>query len=141
MKVLISFVFAILMIDSGLLAQDFLASKRLIQALKEEVYGEFAFQFTVWISHFDRIQASDARNMALLIFKNGLSRFSEDYYNALIKMVQADKKNLYYDIAQAVSAEYGPVDVRDVDYFFKTLEKAELVHLKKIEKRGKCHRN
>ncbi len=141
MKVLIYFVFATLMIDSGLLAQDFLASKRLIQALKEEASGEIAFLYTVWISHFDRIQAFDARNMALLISKNDLSRFSEDYYNVLIQIVQADIKSLYYDIAQAVSADYGSVDARDVDYLFKTLEKAELVHLKKIEKRGKCCRN
>ena len=36
-----------------------LASKNLIQALTDEASGEMAFDYTILISHFDRIQASE----------------------------------------------------------------------------------
>jgi aminopeptidase-like protein len=44
----------------------------------------------------------------------------------------ADGKRSVYDIARAVSAEFGPVDAKDVEDFFKILERAELFRLKTI---------
>jgi hypothetical protein len=41
-----------------------------------------------------------------------------------------DGKRSVLDIAQAVSAEYGPVDPQMVYAFFKVLEKAELISFK-----------
>jgi hypothetical protein len=41
----------------------------------------------------------------------------------------ADGKKSLYDIARAVSAEFGPVDAKDVEVFFKILEKAGLFRL------------
>ncbi|MFB0566786.1 MAG: DUF4910 domain-containing protein [Candidatus Aminicenantaceae bacterium] len=44
----------------------------------------------------------------------------------------ADGQRSVFDITQAISAEYGPVDYENVYDFFKILESAELVKLKKI---------
>jgi aminopeptidase-like protein len=44
----------------------------------------------------------------------------------------ADGKRSLYDIARAVSAEFGPVDAKDVEIFFKILEKAGLFRLKSL---------
>jgi len=43
-----------------------------------------------------------------------------------------DSRRSIFDIATAVSAEFGPVDVQEVYDFFIVLEKAELVKLKKV---------
>jgi hypothetical protein len=43
----------------------------------------------------------------------------------------ADGKRSVWDIANAVSAEYGPVDPQAVYAFFKVLEKAELLTFRK----------
>jgi len=51
-----------------------LASEKLIQALKEEVSGEIAFNYTVLISHFDRIQASEGWHDSALMIKKELER-------------------------------------------------------------------
>ena len=53
-----------------------LASKRLIQALEEEVSGEIAFNYTVLISHFDRIQASEGWRDAALMIKKESCKYS-----------------------------------------------------------------
>jgi hypothetical protein len=44
----------------------------------------------------------------------------------------ADGRRSITDIARAVSAEFGPVGVKDVEDFFKILEKAELFRLKAL---------
>ena len=44
----------------------------------------------------------------------------------------ANGQRSIFDIAQAVSAEFGPVSVQDVENFFMVLEKAGLVRLKHI---------
>ena len=44
----------------------------------------------------------------------------------------ADGKRSVYDIARAVSAEFGPVDAKDVEDFFNILEKAGLFRLKTL---------
>jgi hypothetical protein len=50
----------IIILASTLAAEEKpLASEKLIQALREEISGEIAFNYTVLISHFDRIQASE----------------------------------------------------------------------------------
>lgn len=93
-KLLNSFVFAILMICSGLVAEDFLASQRLIQALKEEISGEIAFKYTVWISHFDRIQASDGWHDAAVMIKKELEQIG--YKDASIEGWPSNGSSYYY---------------------------------------------
>ena len=44
----------------------------------------------------------------------------------------ADGKRSVLEIAQAVSAEFGPVDIQDVSAFFSLLERAGLVTMKRI---------
>lgn len=64
----------VILISPIALAENPLASKRLIQALKEEVSGEIAFNYTVLISRFDRIQASDGWHDAAVMIKKELER-------------------------------------------------------------------
>ncbi len=63
----------------------------------------------------------------------GIMRQLELRGNAAYEAINfADGKRSIYDIARAVSAEFGPVNVKDVEDFFKILEKAELFKLKTI---------
>lgn len=113
-KIFISPLFTVFA-SSVLLAEKPLAPKKLIQALIVEVSGEIAFNYTVLISHFDRIQAS------------------EGWHDAAYEALNfADGKRSIFDIAKAVSAEYGPVNIMSVHDFFIVLEKAGLVKLKNI---------
>jgi hypothetical protein len=43
-----------------------------------------------------------------------------------------DGKRTLLDIAKAVSAEYGPIETQKIHDFFKVLEKADLILLKRI---------
>jgi len=51
-------------------------------------------------------------------------------YTAYEALNFVDGKRSVYDIARAVSAEFRPVDVKDVEGFFRILEKAGLLKLK-----------
>jgi len=62
------FIFASLI----LLAEEPLASKDLIQALSQEVSGERAFNYTVLVSHYDRIQACQGWHDAAEMIKKEL---------------------------------------------------------------------
>lgn len=55
-------------------AEEPLASKRLIQALTQEVSGEIAYNYTVSISHYDRIQACEGWREAAEMIKTELER-------------------------------------------------------------------
>ncbi|UCC38460.1 MAG: DUF4910 domain-containing protein [Candidatus Aminicenantes bacterium] len=63
-----------LLVSSLAGAEKPLATKKLTQALKEEVSGEIAFDYTVLISHFDRIQASEGWHDAALMIKRELEK-------------------------------------------------------------------
>lgn len=43
-----------------------------------------------------------------------------------------DGERSVFDITRAVSAEFGPVNIKDIKNFFKIIEKAELIRLKNI---------
>lgn len=73
-KELFIFLLVAFLVSSGIAAEKPLASNKLTQALKEEVSGEIAFNYTVLISHFDRIQASQGWHDAALMIKNELER-------------------------------------------------------------------
>ena len=64
--------FLLLSVSMFMQAEEPLASKRLIQALTQEVSGEMAFDYTVKISHFDRIQASKGWHEAAVMIKKEL---------------------------------------------------------------------
>jgi len=65
---------AVILVSSLALAENPLASKKLIEALTEEVSGEIAFNYTVFISHFDRIQATEGWHEAALFIKKELEK-------------------------------------------------------------------
>lgn len=58
-KRIISILVTIVFLSSPFLAESPLPSKKLIQALEEEVSGEIAFRYMTRISLFDRIQSSE----------------------------------------------------------------------------------
>ena len=60
-----------------------LASQALIQAFCQEISGEIAYNYTVLISHFDRIQASKGWHAAADIIKKELEAIG--YKDALIE--------------------------------------------------------
>jgi len=65
--------------SSALLAQELpLAEKKLISALVQEVSGEIAYQYTVKLSHFDRIQASEGWHDSAVWIKEELERIGYD---------------------------------------------------------------
>ena len=59
-------------------SQDSLAPTKLVKALVEEVSGEIAYNYTVLISHFDRIQASEGLRDSALMIKKELEKLAED---------------------------------------------------------------
>ncbi|MFC2158807.1 hypothetical protein ACFLT9_13320, partial [Acidobacteriota bacterium] len=84
----------IFMMGSLGFSQDSLAPTKLVKALEEEVSGEIAFKYTVLISHFDRIQASEGlRNSALLI-KTELDKIGYD--DAKIEGWPSNGSTYYY---------------------------------------------
>lgn len=71
-----------------------LASKNLIQALTEEVSGERAFDYTVLISHFDRIQASEGWHDSALWIEKQLKEIG--YEDAAIEGWPSNGSRYYY---------------------------------------------
>lgn len=89
----IIFVFGLLV--SGLAAEEApLASKKLIQALVDEVSGEIAFNYTVLISHFDRVQASEGWHESALMIKDKLAKMG--YEDAAIEGWPSNGSRYYY---------------------------------------------
>jgi aminopeptidase-like protein len=71
-----------------------LASKKLTQALVDEVSGEIAFNYTVLISHFDRIQASEGWHDSALLIKKELEKMG--YVDAAIEGWPSNGSRYYY---------------------------------------------
>ena len=71
-----------------------LASKKLVQALVDEVSGEIAFRYTARISTFDRVQASEGWHEAAVWIKNELDRIG--YKDALIEGWPSNGSTRYY---------------------------------------------
>lgn len=89
------FIFSLIafLVSSVVADEKPLASKRLIQALKEEVSGEIAFNYTVLISHFDRIQASEGWHDAALMIKKELERIG---YKDIVLEGWPSNGSIYY---------------------------------------------
>jgi len=75
-------------------AESPLASKKLIQALIDEVSGEIAFRYTARISTFDRVQASEGWHEAAVWIKNELERIG--YKDALIEGWPSNGSTRYF---------------------------------------------
>ena len=75
-------------------AESPLASKKLVQALIDEVSGEIAFRYTAQISTFDRIQASEGWHDAAVWIKNELDKIG--YKDALIEGWPSNGSTRYY---------------------------------------------
>ncbi len=75
-------------------AENPLASKKLIQALVDEVSGEIAFKYTVLISHFDRIQASEGWHDSALLIKNELEKIG--YTDVVLEGWPSNGSTYYY---------------------------------------------
>ena len=73
-KKLFLYFITVVFISGFMRAEEPLASKKLIQALTLEVSGERAFDYTVQISHFDRIQACEGWHDAAVMIKKELER-------------------------------------------------------------------
>jgi aminopeptidase YwaD len=87
--------FLILCPSVGLIADESpLASKKLQQALVDEVSGEIAYNYTVLISHFDRIQASEGWHDSALMIKNELEKIG--YEDAAIEGWPSNGSRYYY---------------------------------------------
>ena len=71
-----------------------LASQNLIQALTQEVSGEIAYKYTVLISHFDRIQASEGWHDAAEMIKTELENMG--YQDAVIEGWPSNGSRYYY---------------------------------------------
>jgi aminopeptidase-like protein len=75
-------------------AENPLASKKLIQALVDEVSGEIAFKYTVLISHFDRIQASQGWHDSAIMAKKELERIG--YTDVVLEGWPSNGSTYYY---------------------------------------------
>ncbi len=84
----------IIVISGALQAEEPLASKELTQALAEEVSGERAFNYTVLISHFDRIQACEGWHDAAEMIKAELVRIG--YQDVVIEGWPSNGSRYYY---------------------------------------------
>lgn len=71
-----------------------LASPQLIKALTQEVSGEIAFNYTVLISHYDRIQASQGWHGAAEMIKQELDKIG--YSDAAIEGWPSNGSRYYY---------------------------------------------
>ncbi len=89
------FLFLILCLSVSLIAEESpLASKMLQQALVDEVSGEIAFKYTVLISHFDRIQASEGWHNSAVMIKKELEKIG--YTDAAIEGWPSNGSRYYY---------------------------------------------
>jgi len=94
-KIKFLLLFLILCLSTGLMADEIpLASKKLQQALVDEVSGEIAFNYTVLISHFDRIQASEGWHDSALMIKKELKKMG--YRDAAIEGWPSNGSRYYY---------------------------------------------
>jgi hypothetical protein len=75
-------------------AENPLASRELIQALREEVSGEIAFNYTVLVSHFDRVQATEGWHQAALLVKRELEKFG--YRDIALEGWPSNGSSYYY---------------------------------------------
>ena len=75
-------------------SQDSLAPTKLVKALVEEVSGEIAYNYTVLISHFDRIQASEGLRDSALMIKKELEKIGYD--DAKIEGWPSNGSTYYY---------------------------------------------
>ncbi len=82
------------LVSSAVAAEKQLASKRLTQALKEAVSGELAFNYTLLISHFDRIQASEGWHDAAVMIKEELERIG--YKDIVLEGWPSNGSTYYY---------------------------------------------
>jgi aminopeptidase-like protein len=81
-------------ISSTALAENPLASKKLIQALVDKVSGEIAFKYTVLISHFDRIQASEGWHDSAVMIKEELEKIG--YKDVVLEGWPSNGSTYYY---------------------------------------------
>jgi hypothetical protein len=87
--------FLILCPSMNLMAEESpLASKKLQEALVSEVSGEIAFNYTVLISHFDRIQASEGWHNSAVMIKKELEKMG--YADATIEGWPSNGSRYYY---------------------------------------------
>lgn len=75
-------------------AEESLAPKKLIQALRQEVSGERAFNYMVQISHYDRIQACEGWHDAAEMIKTELERIG--YADVEIEGWPSNGSRYYY---------------------------------------------
>lgn len=110
--------FLAIFICSSLEAQEQpLADKDLIQALVQEVSGEIAYRYTVKISHFDRIQASQGWHDSAVWIMEELKRIG--YEDATIEGWPSNGSTYYYTYRtpigwQAESAELWMIEPEKV---------------------------
>lgn len=84
----------VILTSSAAFAENPLASKKLIQALTEHVSGENAFNYTVLITHFDRIQASEGWHDAAVMIKKELERVG--YKDIVLEGWPSNGSKYYY---------------------------------------------
>jgi aminopeptidase-like protein len=94
MRKILSLLVAMILSSSIAHAENPLASKKLIQALIDEVSGEIAFKYTVLISHFDRIQASEGWHDSALLIKKELERIG--YTDVVLEGWPSNGSTYYY---------------------------------------------
>jgi len=85
---------SIVLVSGFLLSEEPLASKGLIQALAQEVSGERAFDYTVRISHYDRIQACKGWHDAAVMIQKELERIG--YTDVAIEGWPSNGSRYYY---------------------------------------------
>ncbi|MGD9344823.1 MAG: DUF4910 domain-containing protein [Candidatus Aminicenantes bacterium] len=91
----IFFFILIVCLSLNLMAEENpLASKKLTQALVDEVSGEIAFNYTVLISHFDRIQASEGWHDSAVMIQKELEKMG--YTDAAIEGWPSNGSRYYY---------------------------------------------
>jgi aminopeptidase-like protein len=94
MRNVLSFLIIVILCASIAQAENPLASKKLIQALVDEVSGEIAFKYTVLISHFDRIQASEGWHDSALLIKKELEKIG--YKDVVLEGWPSNGSTYYY---------------------------------------------
>jgi len=94
MRKVLNLLFIMILCASIAQAENPLASKKLIQALVDEVSGEIAFKYTVLISHFDRIQASEGWHDSALLIKNELEKIG--YTDVVLEGWPSNGSTYYY---------------------------------------------
>jgi aminopeptidase-like protein len=92
-KVFIGFL-GIVLVSGFLLAEKPLASKNLIQALTQEVSGDIAYNYTVKISHYDRIQACEGWRDSAEMIKAELEKIG--YEDVAIEGWPSNGSRYYY---------------------------------------------